>query len=416
MKTKKKFKMNLGLWTLIAAVLGIVAGLIFKSKTSQITWINDIFMRLLQMAIIPFVMGAVIGAVGSVKPKELGRMGGKIFILFAVSTLIAAFIGILCANIFKPGVGIDISQFSTTSTELQASATLSESLLNLVPVNIIQSMANGETIKCLVFSLLFGVVLSLTGAQKNDNTVLKGIRYITEALQELLKLIVHLIPVSVFIMMAYAIGTIGTTILGPMAKLIMINLVAAIVITGGYSLLACAYAHVSVIKFWKKMGPTIMIAAVSQSSSVSLPTKMDTGERQMGISPRVNRLVGPLGMSMNSDGAALFIALSAITVAQIFGIHMTFLQQFSLVITATLTTFATVSVAGGGLIMFAMVLAAVGLPPEGYAFIAGIDFVLAIIRTILNVVDDVIIALVIAASEKGLDREIFNGEKEYVNI
>ena len=194
----------------------------------------------------------------------------------------------------------------------------------------------------------------------------------------------------------------------PLIKFLLAFAIAASLILVSFITITATIVKVSPLKLAKKLSRMGVMAFTTTSSAVTLPVKMEDSENRIGVSKRVSRLINPLGMSLNSDGLAIFLALSCLTIAQFFGIEMSIQTQFTVVIMSTLATLGTVTVPGGGLVALAIVLPTVGLPIEGVALLAGIDWFSGMFRTVLNVIDDALVALVVAHSENEFDREIFD--------
>lgn len=391
----------------LAMILGIIAGLIVPNVMVSIKFIGDIFLRLIQMTVVVLVMGSVIEAVGSLKRKEIGALGGKAFIGFACTTLIAGTVGIIGANIVQPGSGINYT--GELTTEITGSdQTLTEIVTNFFPSNIVASIADGNTIQVIVFALLAGLAVSILSETEGNSKILEGVKAINQVLLTVIKLVMKTAPLGIFSLLGWAIGNYGLAVILPLAKFLATFAVCAIVILVVFITLTAAYVKVSPLRLAKKLTNMGVVAFTTTSSAVTLPTKMADSENKIGISKRVSRLINPLGMSLNSDGLALYLALACLTVAQFFGVEMSVQQQFVVVIMSTLATLGTVVVPGGGLVALAIVLPTIGLPIEGVALLSGIDWFSGMFRTTLNVIDDVLVALIVAKQEGEFDRAIFD--------
>ena len=412
---KKKFKFNSTISIFLAMILGMAAGALFGDFMVATKFVGDIFLRLIQMSVVVLVMGSVIEAVGSLKAKELGRFGLKAFIGFAFTTLFASTVGIVLSNIIKPGVGINYTQELTSTTEASAQ-TIQEIITNFFPNNIIKSLADGNTIQVIVFALFLGIALSIIGEKEGDYTILNIVKSFNKALLTIITIVMKAAPLGIFSLLGWAIGTYGFEVILPLVKFLITMAIGSVLILVVMILLSSTYAKVSPLKLAKKLLRMGVVAFTTTSSAITLPTKMEDSENVIGISKSVSRLVNPLGMSLNSDGLALYLAIATITVAQFFNIDMSTGEQFVVVIMSTLATLGTVVVPGGGLVALAIVLPTVGLPVEGVALLAGIDWFSGMFRTTLNVIDDVLVALMVAVSENEFDRELFektakNGNK-----
>lgn len=391
----------------LAMILGMVAGVIVPNVMVSVKFIGDIFLRLIQMSVVILVMGSVIEAVGSLKRKEIGALGGKAFIGFACTTIIAGTVGIIGANIVKPGSGIQFT--GDLATDITGSdQTLTEIITNFFPNNIVASISEGNTIQVIVFALLAGLAVSYLSEVNGNSKVLEGVKAINQVLLTIIKMVMKIAPLGIFSLLGWAIGNYGLAVILPLAKFLGTFAVCAFLILAVFITLTAAYVKVSPIRLTKKLTHMGVVAFTTTSSAVTLPTKMDDSENKIGISKRVSRLVNPLGMSLNSDGLALYLALACLTVAQFFGVEMSLQQQFVVVIMSTLATLGTVVVPGGGLVALAIVLPTIGLPIEGVALLSGIDWFSGMFRTTLNVMDDVLVALIVAKQEGEFDRAIFD--------
>ncbi|MCQ2508617.1 MAG: dicarboxylate/amino acid:cation symporter, partial [Dorea sp.] len=395
-------------FTIFAAmVLGMIAGVIAPGLMVALKPIGDIFLRLIQMSVVVLVLGSVIEAVGSLKSKEIGALGGKAFIGFAITTLTAATIGIIGANIVKPGAGIAWSEpLETTITGSEQ--TLGEIIVGFFPKNIVESVASGNTIQVIVFALMAGLAVSIIAEKTGDTTVLDITKAINNVLINIIKMVMKLAPLGIFSLLGWAIGSYGFAVILPLVKFLATFGVCSALILVVFTTLTAMVCGVSPLRLAKKLTHMGVVAFTTTSSAVTLPTKMDDSENKIGISKRVSRLVNPLGMSLNSDGLALYLALACLTVAQFFGVEISLGQQFVVVIMSVLATLGTVVVPGGGLVALAIVLPTIGLPIEGVALLAGIDWFSGMFRTTLNVIDDVLVAMIVAKTEGELDREIFD--------
>lgn len=402
-------KMNLTVAIFAAMILGMAAGSLWGSLMVNLKFVGDIFLRLIQMSIVLLVMGSVIEAIASIDMRSLGRFGVKAFIGFSATTIFASFVGILLANVLQPGAGIAYS--GELAPVKGAEDTLASVITNFFPKNIMQSLTDGNTIQVIVFALLFGVALNVMKEHGKGKALLAGIVEFNECLLTIIRMVMKLAPLGIFSLLGWAIGKYGFGVIVPLFKFLGAMALGAGGILALFIVAVSLYVQVSPLKLAKKFLNMGVVAFTTTSSAITLPVKMADSENKIGISKRVSRLINPLGMSLNSDGLALYLALACLTVAQFFGIQLSLGEQVVVVVMATLATLGTVVVPGGGLVALAIVLPAVGLPIEGVALLAGIDWFSGMFRTVLNVIDDVIVALVIANSEGEFNREIFDGSE-----
>lgn len=393
----------------IASVLGLVCGAVLGPKMDYVRFLGDIFLRLMQMPVILLIMGAIIESVGSLEAKDLGKIGVKTLLLFLMTTVVSASVGLLAVNVIQPGVGMsgvsgavyDGALFQGTAADL---------IVEFFSKNIFTAMSEGNMLQTITFSILFGLVLSLMGKHPAAKSVFTFICDLNVVIMELVKLVMKLAPIGVFALLGSITGSMGLAIVGPLLKFLLCIMLGTVVVLGIHLFAVCSYGRLNVFRLLRKMNRSIVVALTTTSSAICLPFNMEVSEQRLGISKRISRLVNPLGMSLNSDGLALTISVACIMVAQFYGIEVTLQQQILIVTIATVTTLGNLLVPGGALVAIAVALQMTGLPLEGVAILAGVDWFAGIFRTLLNAVDDMMVALFIAINEKELDRTIFDAD------
>lgn len=405
----KSNKLSMTNQIMIAMIAGMVVGLIIGPSIAPIKVIGDIFLCLIQMSVVVLIMGAVIEAVGSLNPKELGKLGGKIFAWFMGLTALAAALGIGLGYIIKPGSGLNIDMGKSAIAASEQKIT--DMIVGFFPSNIIESMAKANMIQVIVFSILFGLSLSIIGKQKKDNVILNFISNFNVAILNVVKMVMKLAPLGIFALLAWVTGTIGLKVIIPLAKFLAAMGIGTIVYMVFLIIMSSTYVKVSPAKLAKKLWKMTVVAFTTTSSAITLPTKMEDSEVKIGVSKRISRLVNPLGMALNSNGLSLYLALACITLAQFYGLDMSIAELIKIVVLSSLSCLGTVVVPGGGLVALAIVLPSMGLPPESIALLAGIDWFSGMFRTVLNVDGDALVSMMIAADEKELDYDIFNDKK-----
>ncbi|MBS4462507.1 dicarboxylate/amino acid:cation symporter [Aerococcaceae bacterium zg-B36] len=395
---------------LIALILGIICGLLVGPAIEPIKILGDIFLRLIQMSVVVMIMGAVIEAVGSLNPKELGSLGWKMAVWFLGGTLFAACIAIFFGFILKPGVGVQMDLSTNLAVAPINELTLYETILNFFPTNIIKSMAEANMIHVIIFSVLFGLGISVLSVEKDVSTVKKMVNEFNQIIVKMITIIMKMAPLGIFALLSWVTGTIGLSVMIPLSKFLITMALTTLIYLVMWILLTASICKVNPLLLARKLTGMTIMAFTTTSSAITLPIKMRDQETLLGVSKRVSGLVGPLGMVMNSNGLAIFLALAAITLSQMYGIEISVSQAFSIVLLSTLATLGTVAVPGGGLVALAIVIPAVGLPIESVAILAGIDWFSGMFRTVLNVDADATIAMILAKSENELDDEILNRE------
>lgn len=408
--TKSKGKIKLSTWMIIASALGIICGLVFGKTMGNIKFLGDIFLRLMQMSVVFLVMGAITEAIGSLDMHDIGKLGGKTIALFVLSTLFASFVGVILSLVIRPGVGVTGVQGAAFTGTLPEGNPLNL-LVNFFPKNIVESMSTGSILQIIVFSIFLGLALSMLKGNSSAQAVFGFIRDFNVIIMQIVKIVMNFAPIGIFALVAALTGTSGINMLMALGKFLIALTVGCIAVLLLMVGIVSAYGKLNPIRLIRKLNNTIIVAITTTSSAVSLPVQMEDSELRIGVSRRVSRLVNPLGMNLNSHGLAITVAVACITVAQFFGIEMNFTNYIMIGVMSTLATFANLAVPGGALVTMAIGFSMTGLPLEGVAIMAGVDWFAGIIRTLLNVVDDVLIAVIVAISENELDRDIFNADE-----
>lgn len=404
----KKMKCTMTSQIMIAVAAGIIAGVIFGDKISQIKLIGDIFLRLIRMAVVVMIMGAVIEAVGNLEPQELGKLGIKILFWFTITTVIAAAVGIGFGWLLKPGQGVELVQAAQVTAP--ESESLSEIILDFFPVNIVQSMADSNMIQAIVFSILFGVALSTVCKEKAGYKVMEIIAGFNTVLMQMVKQVMKFAPLGIGSLVAYTIGTAGIRVMLPLIKFLGVfalgtgvHLIICIVATG-------VYCKTNPMQLAKKLTEMTLVAFTTTSSAVALPVKMKDSEEKLGVSKRISGLVNPLGMTLNSNGLSMFLALACITIGQIYGVELSFPMLAKVVVLSSLACLGTVVVPGGGIVALTILIPGLGFPTESIALLASIDWFSGMFRTVLNVDIDALVAVLIAKDAGELDYRILNNK------
>ncbi|GAB6086690.1 dicarboxylate/amino acid:cation symporter [Alkaliphilus crotonatoxidans] len=406
----KKVLKNQTFQILIALILGITAGLLIGPAVAPVKVIGDVFLRLIQMSVVVLVGGSVIESLGSLEAKEIGKLGGKTFLLFLVNTVVAAAFGILAAMLVNPGVGINMAL--PQSFAKVPSQTITEIILGFFPTNIMGSLSEGNMVQTIVFAIPFGIAISTIRAKNHEERVLSFIQDLNRVLVNVLKMVMKLAPIGIFSLMAWVTGTNGISVVKPLAKFLLTLGTTSLIYLMLIITLTAAYVKVSPIVLWKKMMTMTIMAFTTTSSAVTLPVKMDDSVNKLGVSPRISNLVNPLGMILNSNGLSMYLAIASLTLIQFYGIEATYGEIVKIVIISTLACLGTVVVPGGGLVALTIIVPVIGLPVESIALLAGIDWFSGMFRTVLNVDGDALAALAIAGSEKEIDYSILKQEHQ----
>ncbi len=344
---------------------------------------------------------------------KMGRIAGKTFFIYLLTTGVAIFIGMMIALLTKLGKGVDISGAYIPEKVQQAAAknealSFVDTILNLVPSNILNAMATNNILQVIVFAILFGLAITRTGEKAEP--LKKVFTSASYAIYELTAIVMRFAPIGVFGVMAWAVAAYGSQIIGALLMVVVTCYVASIIhATTVYSTLL-ATAKLNPLTFFKKVISPAVFAFVSTSSSGTLPISIATSREKMGVSESTASFVLPLGATINMDGTAIYQGVCAIFIANAFGVDLGASQYMMIVLLATLASIGTAGAPGAGLIMLSGLLVAVGLPLEGVGLIFAIDRILDMARTSVNVIGDNMVAILIAKSENALDLEIYNDQ------
>ncbi|MFV7443836.1 glutamate/aspartate:proton symporter GltP [Acinetobacter pittii] len=417
----KNFKFSLAWQILIALILGIVVGAVLHNQpeikdsivNNVLTPMGKIFISLIKMIVIPIVFSTLIlGIAGVGSTKSLGRLGFKTILYFEIITTIAILVGLVAANIFHPGSGIDmsqlvqsdISQYKHTTEEVQSqSHGLIQTILSLIPTNIISSMAHGEMLPVIFFAVLFGIGLSSLPATTKD-PLLNVFHAVSETMFRVTHIIMKYAPVGVFGLIAVTVANFGFASLIPLGKLVVLVYGAifffAFIVLG----LTAKMFGINIFILFKILKDELILAYSTASSETVLPRIMQKMEAY-GAPKAISSFVIPTGYSFNLDGSTLYQSIAAIFIAQLYGIEMSISQQVILVVTLMITSKGIAGVPGVSFVVLLATLGSVGIPVEGLAFIAGVDRIMDMARTALNVVGNALAVLVISKWEKQYDSE-----------
>ena len=393
---------------LLGLFLGVLVGIFLPNVAIFIKPVGDLFIRAIKMLIVPLIFSSlVVGVTGLKDPKKMGRIGIKTFAMYLFTTAVAITIGLGIGTIMQPGVGVDLG--ATATIQAKEAQSFSETFLNLVPKNPVKAMVEGNVLQIIVFAILFGISLNLTG--KVGEPLVKVIDAIAEAMYRLTAIVMELAPYGVFALMAYVAQQYGLSVLIPLLKVLvgvyLGCLVHAFFTLGGA---VAVIGKLNPLKFFKGIIDALAIAYSTASSSGTLPVTIRCARKKLGVSDSISSFVLPLGATINMDGTAMYQGVAALFVAQAYGIDLSFGNYVTIILTSTLASIGSAGVPGAGLIMLTLVLNSVGLPIEGIAIIAGIDRVLDMARTTVNVVGDCMVTVLIAKSEKELNEDIFNSD------
>lgn len=395
-------RLSLTSWILIALVLGVLCGLALQSNpdiaTTYIKPIGTIFLNLIKMIVVPLVIFSIMTGVISLQDvKKVGAIGGKTVLFYMVTTAFAVTIGLLFANVLSVGGGYTLPA-TELSYEAKESPSFIDTIVNIFPSNFFQPMADATMLQVIVIALIFG--FGVIAAGKKAEPVARFVESMNEVCLKVMHGIICFAPFGVFGLIAPVIASNGPDVLLPLLWLIVVAYLAMIFhLVLVYSGMVKVLAKMNPLKFFKGIAPAFMFAFSSASSVGTLPMNMECTNK-MGASKEMTSFVLPLGATINMDGTAIYQGVCAIFIAQVFGIDLTIPQQLTIVLTTVLASIGTAGVPGSGMIMLAMVLTSVGLPVEGIALVAGVDRILDMMRTALNISGDSACCLCIDALDK----------------
>ncbi len=393
---------------LIGLVLGVVVGMLFKSGALALAPVGALFLNAIKMLIVPLVFVSLVAGITAMSDSaKLGRISVKTIAIYLVSTAFAVSIGLAFGTLFSPGEGMNMVASGTQ--EAKQAPSLVQILVGLVPTNPVMAFAEGNILQIIVFAIALGVSMNLIGEKAAP--VVKLFDSLAEVFYKLTDLVMRFAPIGVFALIAGVVASHGIEVLLPLAGVIGVIYLASIahmlLIYGG---LIGGLARLSPLRFFRGIAPALAVAFSTSSSSGTLPVSIECARKNLGVSQGVAGFVLPVGATINMDGTAIYQGVLALFIAQAFGIDLNAGQYLMIILTATLASVGTAGVPGAGLIMLGLVLTSVGLPLEGVALIAGIDRILDMARTTVNVAGDLMTTTLVGSSEKELDREIYNSD------
>lgn len=396
--------MNLSIKILIALVLSVICGLVAGADALPfINWwiapIGTIFLNLIKMVIVPIVFfSLVVGMTSLGDISKLGRIGVKTILLYLVTTAIAIVIGFGVAGIVQPGLGLVMT--SAEAVTVKEAPSIMQVFVAMVPTNPVASMAKAEILPLIVFSLFVGVGILQVGGER-AKTLIDLFDAGAEVSYKIIGIVMKFAPYGVFALLLPVVAKNGPAVLLPLLSVIACVAVGCVIhAVLVYSTLARVWGGHTPLQFFRGMSEAMLIAFTTCSSAAALPVNMKNCQEKLGVRRDVSSFVLPLGATINMDGTALYMGVCSLFIANVFGVDLTLGQMAMIVLTGTLASIGTAGVPGAGIIMLAMVLQSVGLPMEGLALVAGIDRILDMFRTCLNITGDAAVTIVMDQEER----------------
>lgn len=373
------------------------------------------FIRLMKMLVVPLVFCSLVcGSMAMGDTKSLGKIGVKALLFYLVTTALAISVALAVGHLINPGIGLDISGVEAVETSTAEAVSTADTILNIIPENPIAALANGEMLQVIVFALFVGILIAKLG--ERVDTVANFFSQFNDVMMEMTSTVMLAAPIGVFCLIAKTFSGIGFSAFLPLAKyMIGVLLALAIQCFGVYQILMKVLTGLNPIKFLKKFAPVMSFAFSTATSNATIPLSIETLAEKIGVSRKVSSFTIPLGATINMDGTAIMQGVAVVFAAQAYGIVLKPADYATVILTATLASVGTAGVPSVGLVTLSMVFASVGLPVEAIGLIMGIDRILDMSRTAVNITGDAVCTTIIAHQNKLLDRDIFNADLKKQN-
>lgn len=412
---------KLGLTTriMVGLALGILFGLILSpfSKTpfvkdvvidSVLAFFGGAFINLMKVMIVPLVsVSLAMGAASIGDIKKLRRIGTKVLGFYFATTAIAVAIGLFVAKITGVGKGMKMGELPVGEFKVVEQDKLINVLLDMVPKNIVNAMSEEKMLAIIIFFLLLGVAITALGDKvKNIKVILEEAN---ELVLKMVELIMEVAPIGVFALISKVVASTGVDVLLKLVGFVVVTLIAFVIHTGVYQIMLVSMAKMSPIKFFKKFLKVISVAFSTSSSNATIPVNIETLSENFGVSEEISSFTIPLGATVNMDGTAIMQGVAAVFIANLYNIHLGPTQYLGIILTAVLASVGTAGVPGAGMLMLSLVLKQAGLPLEGIGVVIGVDRIIDMFRTVVNITGDAVCTIVVARSENEItDMEKFN--------
>jgi Na+/H+-dicarboxylate symporter len=391
-------KVTLGL------ILGILVGIFSPEYVSWVKPVGDVFLRLIKMIILPLIFFTLVSGITSMNdPSSLGRIGIKAVLAYFCTTCFATIFGVAVALVLKPGEGVVVNFGTSELTEVSGNFNFIEFFVSIVPSNVVESFVSGNILQVVFFAIFSGITINKMGSSAAP--IKELFHLIAKMILKMISFIIQLSPFGAFALTAWVVGTQGLDVMISLSKLVGAIVVAMVFQYGIFGLLILIFCRMSPMPFYKKSLEYQVLALSTSSSKATLPTTMQVCTEKLGISESSTSFVLPLGASINMDGFAIRLSLTALFFAQLMGVSLQFHDYLIIIFTSTLGSIGGAGIPGAYIIMLPMVLSSVNLPIEGVAILAGVDRILDMISTTINITGDATITLIVDHNEGTLDKE-----------
>lgn len=419
--TKNTKKLGLTTKIFIGLILGALVGILMhyvvpSGYVKDTILVNGVFyvvgngfLRLMQMLVVPLVFCSLVcGSAAIGDTKTLGKVGVKTLGFYLITTALAVGVALSLANVIDPGIGLNMGAIVAADTAaVSTDVSFADTLLNIIPKNPIQGIANGEMLQIIFFAMIVGIILAKLG--EKTSAVFNFFTQFNDIMMEMTMMVMSLAPFGVFCLIAKTFSGIGFDAFIPLLKYMISVLIAlGIQCFGVYMVMLVIFTRLNPVKFIKKFLPVMAFAFSTATSNATIPLSIETLGEKMGVSRRISSFTIPLGATINMDGTAIMQGVAVVFAAQAFGIDLGIQEYLMVIATATLASIGTAGVPGVGLITLSMVFNSVGLPLEGITLIMGIDRILDMTRTAVNITGDAVCTTVVAHQNGELDRDVFN--------
>lgn len=418
-KKIEKKKLSLTSKIFIGLIAGVICGVIFNlfvpaSYVRDTIIIDGIcyvigngFIKLMKMLVVPLVFCSLVcGASAIGDTKTLGKVGGKTIAFYLATTAIAVTVAISVATIIKPGIGLNMNMIETENVTVAEKTSAVDTLLDIIPDNPFSSLANGNMLQVIVFALIVGILLAKMG--ERAELVANFFSQFNDLMMEMTNLVMSFAPIGVFFMLTRTFANLGFDAFIPLLKYmgsVVLGLGVQCFVV--YMILLFVFTRLNPFKFIKKFFPVMAFAFSTSTSNATIPLNIETLEEKIGVSRKVSSFTIPLGATINMDGTSIMQGVAVVFAAQAYGINLGISGYLTVIATATLASIGTAGIPSVGLVTLTMVFSAVGLPVEAITLIMGIDRILDMLRTAVNVTGDAVCTTVVAYQNKDLDKEVF---------